>query len=114
MYITTEGKCIDEGLFCKVDIPPNAHFIAFDGIYRTMEEFKIIRKKGKGRYALYATKHTVVDCYDKCMNGKCMASKSNNSLNLFHSVTQTPAVANASLKYDSILKTADLSPEIKG
>ena len=80
---------------CYVDIPPNTHFIAFDGIIRTMDDFAIRRDQGKGSYAVGIHGNKVLDCYDKCLTDRCLASKANNSKTLIHSTTREKATKNA-------------------
>ena len=92
IYLTLKGDKIGEALLCSIDIPPNTHFIAFDGVFRTLEDFQKRRKEGKGSYAVAAGANKVLDCFDKRREEKCQASIVNNCLNLVHSISQKKAV----------------------
>lgn len=92
----------------KVDIPPNTHFIAFDGIFRSLSEFRERRKEGKGSYAVKTGVDQVLDCYDKSREGKCHASKANSCLNLVNSLTNEKAVKNASMHHNYATKITTL------
>jgi hypothetical protein len=107
-YTTIDGDDIGEALFCKVDIPPNTHFIAFDGIFRSLEDFQVRRSEGKGRYAVMAGAKKVFDCYEKSKQGKCQASKANNSLKLIHSISNTKAVKNSTMHHNFRSKLSTL------
>ena len=96
-YTTLQNLDIGLGLVCTVDIPPNTHFIAFDGFIRSTEQFQLLRTQGKGRYGLALGNHKVLDCYNYCIQGKCVASTSNNCLNLKHSITGEKAKKNSVL-----------------
>ena len=103
-YTTLQNLDIGLGLVCTVDIPPNTHFIAFDGFIRSSEQFQLLRTQGKGRYGLARGNHKVLDCYNYCIQGKCVASTSNNCLNLKHSITGERAKKNSVLIYDPVMK----------
>lgn len=101
MYTTSDNDDIGEALLCSVDIPPNTHFIAFDGVIRSLVEFKVRRDEGKGSYAVGIRTDKVLDCYDRCLEGICKASKANNSLKLVHKITGEKAVKNARFGFNT-------------
>ena len=100
IYLTLKGDKIGEALLCSIDIPPNTHFIAFDGVFRTLEDFQKRRKEGKGSYAVAAGANKVLDCFDKRREEKCQASIANNCLNLVHSISQKKAVKNSNFHHN--------------
>jgi hypothetical protein len=115
LYKTQENENIGDALLCYVDIPPNTHFIAFDGIIRTMDDFKVRRDQGKGSYAVGIHGNKVLDCYDKCQTDRCLASKANNSKKLIHSSTHQNATINARINvhHRGIVTLKSLDKEIK-
>ena len=94
-WVTVIDGGTNERVVCTHDIPPNTHFIAFDGIIRTMDDFKVRRDQGKGSYAVGIHGNKVLDCYNKCLTDRCLASKANNSKTLIHSTTREKATKNA-------------------
>jgi hypothetical protein len=63
----------------------------------------------KGGYILYLDQSYCLDCYKTCINGDCLASKSNNHLGLIHEFTGEKAIQNAKLITRIIIQPEDLA-----
>ena len=69
-------------------------------------------KCGNGGYQVYIDRNTVLDCYKSCKEGRCLASKANNSLHLSH-LTGASVVANSKLVTWSPPRSEDSYDEVQ-
>ena len=63
---------------------------------------------GKGGYAIKLNNNLYLDCYEKYIQNKCMASYANSPRNAFHGLTGEKAKANCRLMVDVNTRTAKL------
>ena len=91
---------IDKGLFSKRLYKFNEEIIIYEGIYRTVADFrkKCISEPIRAAYAHRgSTNSLILDCYDAYKRGECLASYANSPHACYNRMTGSLAVANCRL-----------------
>lgn len=88
---------VGDGLFTSCWIMKSEVVACFVGEF--ISHYEAIRrtKCGEGGYQVYVDRNVVLDCYKSCREGRCLASKANNSLHLSHESSGASVVANSKL-----------------
>ncbi len=69
-----------------------------DFIYEDAKRFRENRNRGgRGGYMIHLNDAHLLDCYDACQDGRCLASKANSATNYYNTVLRRKAVANSSI-----------------
>ena len=90
-------ELIGEGLFSNISYIPTQTIVEYVGAIITHEEGFIREQAGRGGYMIHLNDAQLLDCYDACQDGRCLASKANSATNCYNTVLRRKAVANSSI-----------------
>jgi hypothetical protein len=85
------------GLFLTISFCAGDVIAEFHGEVITREQSVQRIRDGNGKYMLYLTKESYLDCRRKRFSGECKASLCNSPLHCWNFITKSKAVANAEL-----------------
>ena len=102
---------INEGLFSRLGYKRDEVIATFNGTIRTKDQYLALCADEPWRKAYsisFSTQGDVLDCYDKYIKGKCIASYANSPLGCFDLTTSKKAVDNCRLSVNLQSKTISL------
>ena len=104
--MSTAGLSLGDGLFSTVDYNMDDTIATYKGTWRSIEEVNALcqANPSRGAYCLKPRDSSplILDCYDECQAGHCLASKANSTRQCMNPRTGRPAVANCRLSVRSI------------